>query len=168
MWLAKAAKFLNKLNRPIVNWLKNIAMIILAAMMFLTATDVILRYIFNRPVTGAYELIEFMMAVLISFGLGYCAIEAGHVSVDLVVSHLSKRRQAIIGAITSLLSATLFLLITWQNVLFIKEYFESKLESAVLHIPVYPFIGAVAIGSAALFLVLIMDLFNSLSEVVTK
>jgi TRAP-type C4-dicarboxylate transport system permease small subunit len=168
MWLTKTADRLNKINRPIVHFLKNIAMGILASMMFLTATDVILRYLFNRPLTGAYELIEFMMSILVSFGIAYCAIEGGHVSVDLVVSLFSKRTQAIIGSITSLLSAGLFLLITWQNVLYIGENFHSRLESAVLLIPVYPFIGAVAIGSAALCLVLLMDFFHHLSEAVTK
>jgi len=168
MWLIKTGKFLNRLNRPIVHFLKNISMAILAAMMFLTAADVFLRYVFNRPITGAYELIEFMMSVVISFGIAYCAIEGGHVSVDLVVSTLPKRTQAIIGSITSLLGAGLFFLITWQNIIYTSENVESKLESAVLLIPVYPFIGVVAIGSAALFLVLIMEFFNFLSEAITK
>jgi len=141
---------------------------IVAAMMFLTATDVILRYIFNRPITGAYELIEYMMAILIPFGLAYCALQGGHVSVDLVVSRFPKKTQSIIGSITTLLCLGLFLLITWQNVIYIKEHFESNLTSAVLLIPVYPFVTAVAIGSAALCLVLVIDFLNYISEAVGK
>ena len=166
--MTKAIHFLDRLNRPIVKCLRFVAMTVLAAMMFLTAADVILRYLFNRPITGAYEMIEFLMSILISFGLAYCAVQAGHVSVDLVVDFLPKKTQAVIGCVTSLLSAVLFLLITWQNVLYVNENFESKLQSAVLLIPVYPFIGAVAIGSAALFLVLTTDFLNFLHEAVTK
>ena len=63
--MTKAIHFLDRLNRYIVACLRFVAMTVLAGMMFLTAADVILRYIFNRPVTGAYELIEFLMAILI-------------------------------------------------------------------------------------------------------
>ena len=168
MWSTKTANSLNTLYRPIIKVLNGIAMGIVAAMMFLTATDVILRYIFNRPISGAFELIEYMMAILIPFGLAYCALQGGHVSVDLVVSRFSKKSRSILGSITTLLCLGLFLLITWQNVLYIRENFESKLTSAVLLIPVYPFVTAVAIGSAALCLVLVIDFLNYLTEAVGK
>jgi len=164
MWLGKTTNSLNILYRPVIKLLNGIAMGTVAAMMFLTATDVILRYVFNRPIGGAYELMEYMMAILIPFGLAYCALQGGHVSVDLLVSRFPKKIQSIIGSITTLFCLGLFLLITWQNVIYIKEHFESNLTSAVLLIPVYPFIGAVAIGSAALCLVLVLDFLNYLSE----
>ena len=69
MWLKKTADLINLITRPIVRLLKSIAMGILLIMMFLTAMDVIFRYMFNRPITGSYELIEFMMAILVSFGI---------------------------------------------------------------------------------------------------
>ena len=168
MWLTKTANSINTLYRPLIKVLNGIAMGIVAAMMFLTATDVILRYLFNRPIMGAFELIEYMMAILIPFGLAYCALQGGHVSVDLVVSRFSKKSRSILGSITTLLCLGLFLLITWQNVLYIRENFESKLTSAVLLIPVYPFVTAVAIGSAALCLVLVIDFLNYLTEAVGK
>ena len=168
MWSKDTTNSLTILYRPLVKLLKGIAMATVAAMMFLTATDVILRYVFNRPISGAYELIEYMMAVLIPFGLAYCALQGGHVSVDLLVSRFSKKTQSILGSITTLLCLGLFILITWQNVIYIGENFKSKLTSAVLFIPVYPFIAAVAIGSAALCLVLALDFLNYLKKAVEK
>ena len=168
MWLRKTTNSLNTLYHPIIKLLNGTAMGIVAAMMFLTATDVMLRYVFNRPISGAYELIEYMMAILIPFGLAYCALQGGHVAVDLVVSRFSKKTQSILGSITTLLCLGLFILITWQNVIYIGENFESKLTSAVLLIPVYPFVAAVAIGSAALCLVLVLDFLNYLKKAVEK
>ena len=40
-----------------------------ALMMFITAADVLLRYIFNRPISGTMELTSYMMAVVVGFGL---------------------------------------------------------------------------------------------------
>jgi len=168
MWLKKLQDWISRITNPIVGLLKGIAMSVLVIMMLLTALDVIFRYIFNRPIAGSIELTEFMMATMVSFGIAYCAVLGGHVSVDVVVSLLPKKTRTIIGTITTLLSLGLFLLITWQNLLYIKEIFDSGLESPVLLLPVYPYIGAVAIGFGALCLVLLMNFFQLLSKAAKK
>lgn len=168
MWLNKLHNWISGITHPFVGLLKGIAMGVLFIMMLLTASDVIFRYIFNRPIAGSIELTEFMMATMVSFGIAYCAVLGGHVSVDVVVSLLPKKVRTIIGIITTLLSLGLFLLITWQNVLYIKEIFNSGLESPVLLLPAYPYIAAVAIGFGALCLVLLMNFLQLLSEAVKK
>ncbi len=168
MWLNKFQDWISGITNPLVGLLKGIAMGVLFIMMLLTASDVMFRYIFNRPIAGSIELTEFMMAIMVSFGIAYCAVLGGHVSVDVVVSLLPKKVRTIIGIITTLLSLGLFLLITWQNVLYIKEIFDSGLESPVLLLPAYPYIAAVAIGFGALCLVLLMNFFQLLSEAVNK
>ena len=56
-----------------IDWLSwtihRIGGFILAAMMFLTATDVFLRYIFNRPISGALELNENMLVIVFFFSI---------------------------------------------------------------------------------------------------
>ena len=42
---------------------------ILLAMMLLTFVDVVARYVFSRPVRGAFEVTELMLVVLIFAGL---------------------------------------------------------------------------------------------------
>ena len=168
MWLKRIADLIGRIAHPAVSLLKGIAMGILAIMMLLTAVDVIFRYLFNRPITGALELKEFMMSVLVSFGMAYCVAIDGHVSVDIVVMRFPKKIQTIIGCITTFLSLVLFSLVTWQNVLYINEILKCKLESSVLLIPVYPFIGGVAIGFLVLCLALLMNLFQQLSEAIKE
>jgi len=141
---------------------------VLALMMFLTMTDVVLRYIFGSPIIGAYEVMEYMMAIIIPFGIVYCAHERGHVSVDVLFDLLSQRIQTILNCITSLVVLGLFLLVAWQNTLLIIETYEERLTSSVLYIPTYPFVIAVALGFAALCLVLLIDFLNFLMEAVQK
>lgn len=137
-----------------------IGIFVLGVMMFLTATDVILRYIFNRPISGAYELTQFMMAIFVPFGIAYCGYVKGHVNVDILITHFPKRFQNILNLITSIFSLFLFSLITWQNIKYVKEQFESKLTSAVLLIPVYPFVFLVALGIGILSLIVLRDIIN--------
>ncbi len=164
----KEKGLVNAITYYISKGLLIIGMVVLGAMMFLTATDVILRYIFNRPVPGAYELTQFMMAIVVPFGIAYCAYVEGHVSVDLLITRFSKRIQNILGVFTSFLSLGLFILITWQNIKFIKEQFDSKLTSAVLLIPVYPFVFFVALGIGIFCIIILRDLLRYIDKVAER
>ena len=168
MWLSKAADSLNRFIHPAVGVLHSVGVGVLAALMVLTAGDVILRYVFNRPIIGSYDLTEYMMAIVVSFGLAYCAFLKGHVRVDIVVSHFPQRIQSAIDSITGLLSVFLFSLITWQCFVYMKLLFDSGLDSTVLLIPRFPFTGLVCLGSAFLTIVLLADLLEFLSKVVRK
>lgn len=130
---------------------------VLAVMMFFIMTDVLLRYIFKSPILGSYEIVEYMMALLIPFGVVYCAHKKGHVAVDILFDRFPKRFQGILNVITSLAVLVFFVLIAWQNILFIEESYAQKITSGVLYIPAYPFVTALAVGFVALCLVLLMD-----------
>ena len=136
---------------------------ILSAMMFLTMADVTLRYFFGSPLPGTYEVTQYMMAIVIPFGIVYCAQEKGHVSVDVVFALLPERAKGFLDCIDSLIVLALFLVIAWQSVLFVGETYESGLTSGVLYIPAYPFVGTIALGFVALSLVLLADFLSVLS-----
>ncbi len=91
--LATIAKRLSQL-------LSGIAAAILALMMFLTALDVCLRYFFNRPLAGAFELVGYMMAILVPFSIAYCYQQRGHIVVDLFMERLRAKTRAVIDIIT--------------------------------------------------------------------
>ena len=159
---------LNNLNRYFVAILKHLAIWILTAMMLLTAVDVCLRYVFNSPITGSFELVELMMALIIPFSIVFCASEKAHIHVDIVLEHLNTGLRSFFIFTGNLLSLFLFVLITWQACIYVVEEYEAKLTSAVLYIPVYPFIGALAAAFAILSLLLITELINYISHTIFK
>ena len=65
-----------------------LAALLLLAMTGLTTLDVVGRYLFNSPVTGAFELTELMLAALIFAGLPLATERDEHVDVDLLDSFL--------------------------------------------------------------------------------
>ena len=69
-------------------------------MVLTTVVDVFLRYLFNSPILGSYELTEFMMAILVFGSVAYTMVVKGHVTVDLVITRLPARAQAILECIT--------------------------------------------------------------------
>ena len=141
---------------------------VLAAMMTLTGVDVTLRYVFSRPIPGSFEITEYMMPIVVALGLAYCAIEKGHVRVDLVVTRLSERAQAIMNSLASFLFLGTFILITWQSVLRAQEMIRFGTTSHNLYIPVAPFVLVVTVGSAVLCLVLLREFIDYLCKAVKK
>ncbi|MGB5985364.1 MAG: TRAP transporter small permease [Desulfobacterales bacterium] len=156
---------LTRITKTLTRILLAMGAAVLAMMMFLTATDVILRYLLNRPLSGAFELVEYMMAILIPFSVVYCADQKSHVAVELVLGRFSKKVRNFFGLATTLATLLFVLVMAWQNVLYIGEMYRSRMTSAVLLIPTYPFVAATAIGISAFALVLLSDWLDLLSEV---
>ena len=137
---------------------------ILAVMMFLTALDVCLRYFFNRPLAGAFELVGYMMAILVPFSIAYCYQERGHIVVDLFMEKFRKKTRLGVDIITVFLTMIFTALIAWQNVIHFFEVKHSGLTSSVLSIPEYPFISPTAVAFATASLILFVRLLESISE----
>ncbi|MFC1868247.1 TRAP transporter small permease subunit [Thermodesulfobacteriota bacterium] len=155
------AKFIERVTRLI----NGIAMVILALMMFLTAADVILRYVFNCPIPGAFELQEFMMAIMIAAAVGYCAFIKGHINVDIIFILFPQRVQAILNVFHYLIGSCLFAMVCWRTLLEGQAIQARGLTSAVLLIPVFPFYFMVAFGAALLSLVWLYEAIESLFQV---
>jgi TRAP-type transport system small permease protein len=64
--------------------LASVAGTLLFAMMTLTFIDVVLRYFFNAPIKGGFEVTEMMMAVLIFAGLPLVSRKNEHVTIDVM------------------------------------------------------------------------------------
>lgn len=138
-----------------------IAATALTLMMFLTAADVLCRYIFNSPISGAMELVEYLMAIIVPFSIAYCALQKSHVAVDLIVDHFPKNLRRICHFFVTIPSIGFILLICWQNYLSIFDTYDSKMTSAVLLIPAYPFVIPVAIGTLVFAVIMLLQLFGS-------
>lgn len=168
MWLNKLASVISRVAGKVSLVLHGIAMTVLVVMMLLTATDVILRKAVNRPIIGSFELTEFMMSVVVSFGLAYCCVLGRNVVIDLVVGRFAKRTQIFFDVVVSFIGFILICLIAWQSAEQSAILFNSKLTSGVLLIPVFPFPAFVAFGLALLAVALLANFLESLLKVVME
>jgi len=86
---------------------------ILLAMMFLTVVDVVARYLFSRPIRGAFEVTELMLLVLIFAGLPLVSFSDEHAVMDFVDRLLGPRRQRRLERLVQVVSALFMFLLTW-------------------------------------------------------
>ena len=148
--------------------LNSVSQVALTLMMLLTATDVILRYIFNSPIIFAQEVTELLLVVLVSLGLSYCAIDKEHVNVDVLAGKLSKRWLAIFDSFNGLITLGFFLLIVWRSFVHMDGLAEGGITSLILFIPVFPFVGLIGVGFGLFTIVILMDLTDSILGVFEK
>lgn len=73
---------LHAFDRLVVPAFNLVAAVVLFCLMLLTCVDVVGRY-FGRPVFGAFELTEILLAALIFAGLPLVTLRNDHVTVDL-------------------------------------------------------------------------------------
>ncbi len=139
--------------------LKTVAATALIVMMFLTASDVACRYVFNTPILGAMELTEYMMAILVPLSIAHCAFRRSHVNVDMVVERFPEGVRRVCHVIITIISILFLLVLSWQSILNIFETYETRMTSAVLLLPTYPFVIPVAIGMVAFALIMLVQLF---------
>lgn len=91
-----------KAGRLAVQGLTYLCSAILFVMMLLTISDVVLRYVFNSPLKGAYELTELSLAMLIYAGLPLVSLRNLHVTTDFLDQFLGPRGQKIAAVLINL------------------------------------------------------------------
>ena len=138
---------------------------VLMLMMLLTSVDVCGRYLFNRPVLGAYDLTQLMMIVVVFFCIANTQVNKGHVGISIVVDLLPEKTKAVIESAGYFLGLVLFLVIAWQNAVKANLMRIGGATTASLEVPTYPFFLVIAFGSVLMCLVLLLDLRDSLARV---
>jgi TRAP-type transport system small permease protein len=91
-----------------------IAAFLIFSMMCITVVDVIGRYGFNRPLPGASEVTEAMLAAAIFAALPLVTLENGHITMTLLTERLTPTGRRMQGALVSLFSVLVLSLIAWR------------------------------------------------------
>jgi TRAP-type C4-dicarboxylate transport system permease small subunit len=102
---------------------------------------------------------------MITFALPYTQSKKGHIEVELLVERFPKRVQLVIASIMCLISTGLFVLTTWQ----VFRNAISKLQdgnvTAVLAIPIYPFVFVADLCFLLLLLLVLLELIKLIGKV---
>jgi TRAP-type C4-dicarboxylate transport system permease small subunit len=139
-----------------------LGMLLAIPLMLITVGDVVGRSFFNKPIPGAFELSEYMLAVIVLLGAAYTQQVKGHVGVDFLTSRCSPRTQALCQTVTSLAGLSIIAILVWQGYL---EGIQATTVSDQLRVPQWPFKLLVAVGGLFLWLELLLDLIASVLKI---
>jgi len=133
----------------------------LIALMLLATGNVIMR-IFQVPFAGTYEILSFLGAIVTASALGYTQREKNHIIVDILSERYPGAAKRLVDAVSYVVMALFFAVVTWQIFLWGMRIGESGEVSETLKIIFHPFIYAVSLGFGALTLTCGLDLLRTL------
>jgi TRAP-type C4-dicarboxylate transport system permease small subunit len=129
-----------------------LASVALIIMMVATLADVSLRYLFNSPIRGTYELVEAMMAVFVFNGMSTAFLQRRNIAIDLIDNFAHRHVVTALIRLSDVLSVVTlagfgYAMITPALQSF--SYGEIKME---LQVPIWWFWAAALIGMAGAIL----------------
>jgi TRAP-type C4-dicarboxylate transport system permease small subunit len=134
-------------------------MLMLVPLTVLTVADAGGRFFFNKPLPGAFELSEYLLAVLVFMGAAYTQQVKGHVAVDFVSGRCPPRLQAALSSLTGAASLFIVSVLVWQGVV---AGMSETTVSDQLRIPRWPFRLLASAGCFLLWLELFLELVDSI------
>jgi TRAP-type C4-dicarboxylate transport system permease small subunit len=123
---------------------------ILFAMMALTVVDVVARYVFRRPLRGAFEVTELMLVVLIFAGLPLVSYGDEHAVMDFIDRLLRPGQKRVLWRGVQAVCAAFMSLLAWLVWVKADRIWAYRDATDVLRIVYGPFVYfmAVMIGLA--------------------
>ena len=166
--LGRIENYLNKVVSPISRALGNISMVVIVLVTLLVVVDVCLRRFVNSPIQGSKELSSLAFSIIVFLPLAWCAINNSHVELDLVVKRLPKTTQLSIEVIMMFLTTGIVGLMSWQLLIQGTKLQAANAETALLEIPMYPFLYLATLGSLMLTLAFFIRFIHSLSNIIEE
>lgn len=130
------------------------------AIMLLVVSNILLRTFFSVPILGTFEFVSFMTAMAISLSLANCAVENGHIAVDLFFNMFPRKVQRFLVVVTGIMSAFFLGLFSWRMGIFATRLMVSGEVSATTRLPFYIFAYITMIGLMLLALVVLLKSFE--------
>jgi TRAP-type C4-dicarboxylate transport system permease small subunit len=152
---------LYKLSR----WMGYVSAGVIIIMMLLVTANVVGRYFFKSPITGAPELACLMMIVIVFPALAWAALEGKHIKVDFIMERFSRRVQVIVDSIMLVFSLGIFAIITWNS---FPAAINSRDVSSLLSVSQAPFYWVMAVGWAVFSISILVLVIKKIAEAFKK
>lgn len=124
------------------------ASVLLLLLMTLTFVDVVARYVFNRPIAGAFEVTELLLLVLIFAGLPLVTYADEHAVMDFIDSALGPRGTRVLQRVVQVLCAATMGVLAWLVWLKADRIWAYRDATDVLRIVYGPFVYFMAVTIA--------------------
>jgi len=126
-------------------WVAEAALVIL---MMVTVLDVLMRYLFNRPIRASLETVEVMLLVFVFNGMAAAFFGRRHIVIDLLDGVFGARFTSVLIRVADVLSVLCLGLLVWAMLLPATQAYQYGDVKMELPIPIYV-LWIVALASLA-------------------
>jgi TRAP-type C4-dicarboxylate transport system permease small subunit len=155
---------MERVSLIINRFLTHVGSIALAVLMLLTVADVLGRYFLNRPAPGTFELTELFMVFIVFLALGLAQHHNEHISLDLAYTYFPSRLKKTTNVMIEVVNLVVMAAVTWQLWEYAVRMGEGHYTTAVLQVPIQPFVIVAIAGTTSYVLAILCDLSKSLEK----
>jgi TRAP-type C4-dicarboxylate transport system permease small subunit len=141
-----------------------ISIAIILALMAVVVVDVFLRKVFNKPIYGSTEIVQYLTLSQFVVALIWTTMVDEHIKVDLLEKYIPSRVKYVLSSFFLVLCLGFYALIGWQNWLQATDASTGTWKSVVLHIPYSPFYLVLAISVFCTTLIILMILIKNILQ----
>jgi tripartite ATP-independent transporter DctM subunit len=160
-WAVHILDFVGVFSR----WMNTIGSVLIFAMIGLTFIDVVLRYIFSKPLASAYEVTEVILIWAVFLTISHTHNQKGHIVVDVLTGKLSGNRRLILDFITNVIATGMFVIIIWQSIVQVQFFYSrGTFHADSLQWVRWPTELGIVFGSTLMGLLIFRDLLKNIAD----
>lgn len=133
----KAPGLLHGVMAGIAVWFAYAGGAVVSAIGLMSAVHIIGLWLFEAPIRGDFELVEFGIAIAGTLFLPYCQITRGHIVVDFFTQRASPATIRVLDAFGALVMAIALLLIGWRTAVAIVSIYRSGETTTLRELPIW-------------------------------
>ena len=132
-------------SAAMVEGLGGVALLLL---LVLTVSDALLRSLANRPILGAGDLVQVLLALVVAASLPLCVLAGRAIAIDSLVTRLPGRWADAVTRLAHLIAAMALAVLAWRCWINAGEAALFGETTMLRQIPFGPFYTALAVSSA--------------------
>ena len=129
---------LDKLLQWSLRILVLLASVAMTAMIVVVVMDVAGRNLFDAPLTGAYELVEFCMGVLCPVSVVFCISRNEDICVDLVYVRLGLKAKKAVRLFANIFVTAVSVALMGQSWYLVRDILDMGVSTALLGVAMWP------------------------------
>jgi TRAP-type C4-dicarboxylate transport system permease small subunit len=153
---------------PLARWtryaLTAMVSITIFAMMMLTTADVVGRALFSKPIKGSFEIVTFLLAILIFCALPLVTWDEKHINVRLFDHWIAGPVQRLLALAWTAIMTIIMALITWRMWIQADLMAQGRHVTGFLEWPIAPIAYFMSVLSGVTTIILVVQTWRKLSE----
>jgi TRAP-type C4-dicarboxylate transport system permease small subunit len=147
----KASKTVSKVYNKIIVYLSYLAGILLSLITLSVTAEIVVRKFTNSSLPWVIECSEHALVFITFLAAAWVLREDAQIKVDLVLSHLSRKKRALLNIFNSLLGGLLCGFISYRSALTVLDLSKRNIYTIkTLEIPMAPLYSVICLGSLLL------------------
>lgn len=158
-------RFLKRILEKTIDFSGMLSALMIAFLAVAIIYEIGMRYFLDRPPHWVFEITQITLLYLTFLGAAWVQRADKHVSIDVVLIFLSRRKRALLNTLTSSLCIIISLIMTWYGAVATVEQVRLNLHpETVVPVPGWVFVVVIPIGGFFLTLESIRRTFRYFQE----